>query len=259
MHHLIVQRFQKPPNLGISLRCYPQHHLTKIVQKFPIKCQHQIQIRCQSTRFPMKWRMRNQPNEPKEPDEPIQEVSWYDIPCVPQGPDQNGKTETEVPIQEVSWYAIPGVPENEIPPNSPNSDNVQINLKCITLKNEEQEPQADSVKSNPTNIMMGTMPTQRRFNLTKAKGKGQRQKRRRKMYYFGKHINKVSQRCYPQSSSKLRKLIPFRPLTKYYQLVAIHLIQDKLERPISPICLMTRDKKSLNSNWNYFSQKKGLN
>ena len=80
----------------------------------------------------------------------------------------------------MSWYAIPGVPENEIPPNSPNSDNSQINLKCTTLKNEEQEPQADSVKSNPTNIMMDTMPTQRRFNLTKVKGKGQRQKRRRK-------------------------------------------------------------------------------
>ena len=167
-------------------------------------------------------------NEPKEPDEPIQEVSWHDIPCVPQEPDQNRKTETDVPIQEVSWYAIPGVPENEIPPNSPNSDNSQINLKCITLKNEEQEPQADSVKSNPTNIMMGTMPTQRRFNLTKAKGKGQQLKRRRRIYYFGKHINQVSQRCYLKSSSKLRKLIPFRPLTKYCQLAAIHLIQDKL-------------------------------
>ena len=184
-----------------------------------------------------------EPNEPKKPDEPIQEVSWHDIPCVPQEPDQNRKTETEVPIQEVSWYAIPGVPDNEIPPSSPGSNNAQINLKCVTLKNEEQEPQADSVKSNPTNIMMGTMPTQRRFNLAKEKGKGQRQKRRRKMYYFGKHINKVSQRCYPQSSSKLRKLIPFRPLTKYYQLAAIHLIPDKLERAISPICLMTKDTK----------------
>ena len=153
------------------------------------------------------------------------------------------KTENEVPIQEVSWYAIPGVPENEIPPNSPNSDNSQINLRCITLKNEEQEPQADSIKSNPSNIMMGTMPPQRRFNLTKAKGKWQRQKRGRKMYYFGQHINKVSQRGYPHSSSKLRKLIPFRPLTKYYQLAAIHMIQDKPERAISPICLMTRDKK----------------
>ena len=102
-----------------------------------------------------------EPNEPKEPDGPIQKVSWHDIPCVPQEPDQNRKTETEVPIQEVSWYAIPGVPENEIPPNSPNSDNSQINLRCITLKNEEQEPQADSVKSNPTNIMMGTIPTQK--------------------------------------------------------------------------------------------------
>ena len=40
-----------------------------------------------------------EPNEPKEPDEPIQEVSWHDIPCVPQEPDQNGKTETEVTIQ----------------------------------------------------------------------------------------------------------------------------------------------------------------
>ena len=124
-----------------------------------------------------------EPNEPKEPDEPIQEVSWYDIPCIPQETDQRGKTETEVPIQEVSWYAIPGVPENGIPPNFPNSDNTQINIKCIALKNEEQEPQADSVKCNPTNIMMGTMPTQRRFNLTMEKG-----------------------------SSKLRKLIPFRPL-----------------------------------------------
>ena len=108
------------------------------------------------------------------------------------------------------------------------------------MKNEEQEPWADSVKSNLTNIMMGTMPTQRRFNLTKARG---RQKRKRKMYYFGKHINEVSKRCYPQSSLKLRKLLPFRPLTKYYQLAAIHLIQDKVERAISPICLMTRDKK----------------
>ena len=184
-----------------------------------------------------------EPNEPKEPDEPIQEVSWHDIPCVCQEPDQNRKTETEVPIQEVSWYAIPGVPENEIPPNSPNSDNSQINLKCITWKNEEQEPQADSVKSYPTNIMMSTMPTQKRFNLTKAKGKGQRQKGRRKMYYFGKHISKVSQRCYPQSSSKLSKLTPFTPLTRYYQLAAIHLIQEKLRRAVSPICLMTRDKK----------------
>ena len=135
-----------------------------------------------------------EPNEPKDPDGPIQEVSWHDIHCVPPKPDQNRKSETEVPIQEVSWYASPGVPENEIPPNYSDSDNSQINLKCITLKNEEQEPQADSVKSNPTNIMMGTMPTQRRFNLTKAKGKGQRQKRRRKMYYFGQHINKASQR-----------------------------------------------------------------
>ena len=49
------------------------------------------------------------------------------------------KTETEVPIQAVSWYAIPGVPENEIPPSFPDSHNSQINLKCITLKNEEQE------------------------------------------------------------------------------------------------------------------------
>ena len=116
----------------------------------------------------------SKPNKPKEPDELIQEISWHDIPCVPQEQDQNGKTETEVPIQEVSRYAIPGVPENKIPPNYPNSDNAQINLKCITLKDEEQEPQVDSVKSNPTNIMMGTILTQRRFTLTKAKGKGQR-------------------------------------------------------------------------------------
>ena len=102
------------------------------------------------------------------------------MPCVLQEPDQNRKTETQVPIQEVSWYAIPGVPENEIPPNSSNSDNAQINLKHITLTNEEQEPQAGSVKTNPTDIMMGTMPTQRRFNLTKAKGKDKREK--------GKHI-----------------------------------------------------------------------
>ena len=172
-----------------------------------------------------------EPNEPNEPDELIQEVSWYDIPGVPHEP-------------EVSWYAIPGVPENEIPPNSPNSDNAQINIKCITWKNEEQEPQADSVKPKPSDIMMGTMPTQRKLKLTKAKGKGwQRQKRKRKPYYSGKHINKVSQRCYPQSNSKLRKLIPFRPFTKYSQLDVIHLTQDKLERAISPICVMTRDKK----------------
>ena len=85
------------------------------------------------------------PNESNEPDEPIQEVSWYDIPGVPQEPEQNGKAETEVPIQEVSWYALPGVPENEICPNSPNSDNAQISLKCIIWKNEKQEPQAGSV------------------------------------------------------------------------------------------------------------------
>ena len=184
-----------------------------------------------------------EPNESKEPDEPTQEVSWNDIPGIPQKPDLNRKTETEIPIQEVSWYAIPGVPENEIPSNSPNLDNAQINLKCITWNNEEQESQADSVKPEPSDIMVDNMPTQRRFNLTKAKGKGQRQKRKRKTYYFGKHINKVNQRCYPQSNSKLRKIIPFRPFTKYCQLDAIHLTQDKLERAISPICLMTRDKK----------------
>ena len=100
-----------------------------------------------------------EPNGPKEPGEPIKEVSWQDIPCEL---DQNGKTEIEVPIQEVSWYAIPVVAENEIPPKSPNSDNAQINLKCFTLMNEEKELQADSVKSNPTDIMMDTMPTQRR-------------------------------------------------------------------------------------------------
>ena len=55
-----------------------------------------------------------------------------------------------------------------------NSDNAQINLKCITWKNEEQEPQADSVKAEPSDIMMGTMPTQRKFNLTKARGKDRR-------------------------------------------------------------------------------------
>ena len=85
----------------------------------------------------------------------------------------------------------------------------------------------------------------RKFNLTKEKGKGQRQKRKRKPYYFGEHINinKVSQRCYPQSNSKLRKLVQFRPFTKYGQLDVIHLTQDKLERAISPICIMTKDKK----------------
>ena len=149
-----------------------------------------------------------EPNEPNDPDEPIQEVSWYDIPGAPQEPDQNGKAETGVLIQEVYWYAIPGVPENEIPPNSPNSDNTQIKLKCITWKNEEHEPQPDSVKPELMDILMGTMPTQRKLNLIKAKGKEQRQKRKRKPYYFGKHINKVSQRCYPQSNSKLRKLVP---------------------------------------------------
>ena len=84
------------------------------------------------------------------------------------------KTETEVPIQELSWYAIQGVPENEIPSNSPNSDNAIINIECNTWKNEEQEPQADSVKPEPSDIMMGAMLTQRKFNLPKAKGKGQR-------------------------------------------------------------------------------------
>ena len=166
---------------------------------------------------------------------------WYSW-CTPVT-RPNGKTETEVPIQEVSWYAIPGVPENEIPSNSPNSNNAQINLECITWKNEEQEPQAYSVKPEPSDIMMGAMPTQRIFNLTKAKDKGQRQKRKRHSYYFGNNINKVSQRCYPKSNSKLRKLAPFRPLTKYYQLAAIHLTQDKLKKAISPICLMARHKK----------------
>ena len=104
------------------------------------------------------------------------------------------KLKLEVPIQEVFLYVIPGVPEYEIPPNSPNSDNVQINLKCVMWKNKEQEPQADSVKPEPSDIMMGTMPTQRKFNLTKAKGMRQRQKRKRKPDHFGKHINKVSQR-----------------------------------------------------------------
>ena len=119
----------------------------------------------------------------------IQEVSWYDIPSVPHEPDQTRKAETELPIREVCWYAIPGVPENEIPPNSPNSDNAQINLKCIAWKNKEQDPWADSVKPEPSDIMMGPMPAQRKFNLTKAKGKGQRQKkkRKRKPYYFDKH------------------------------------------------------------------------
>ena len=65
------------------------------------------------------------------------------------------------PLKEMSWYPIPGVPENYIPPNSPYSDSSQINLKCITWKNEEQGPQADSVKPEPSDIMMGTMPTQR--------------------------------------------------------------------------------------------------
>ena len=123
-----------------------------------------------------------EPKEPNEPDEPIQEVSWYDISGVPQEPDQNEKAETKVPIQEMSWYVIPGVPEHEIPPNSPSSDNAQT-----TWKIEEQEI---------SEIMMGTMRTQRKFNLPKPKGKGQRQKRKRELYYFGKHINKVIQRCY---------------------------------------------------------------
>ena len=121
-----------------------------------------------------------EPNEPDGSNEPIQEVSWYDIPGVPHEPDQSGKAETEVSIQEMSWYAIPGIPENEIPPNSPNSDNTQINLKCTTGKNEEQEHQADSVKPEYSDIMIGTMPSQRRFDLTKAKVKGQRQKRKGK-------------------------------------------------------------------------------
>ena len=63
----------------------------------------------------------------------------------------------------MSWYAIPGVHENEIPLNSPNSHNAPINLKWITWKNEEQEPQADSGKPEPSDIMMGTMPTQRKL------------------------------------------------------------------------------------------------
>ena len=79
-----------------------------------------------------------EPNEHKEPDETTQEVSWYDIPGVPQEPHQNGKTETEVPIQEVSWYGHPGylkmkfllIPLIHIMP--------KISLKCITWKNEEQ-------------------------------------------------------------------------------------------------------------------------
>ena len=77
------------------------------------------------------------------------------------------------------WYAIPGVPENEIPLNFPNSDNAQINLKHIPWKNEDQGPQGDSVKPESSVIMMGTMPTQRKFNLTKTKGKGQRHKRKK--------------------------------------------------------------------------------
>ena len=96
-------------------------------------------------------------------------------------------------------------PKNEIPPSSPNLDNAQINLTSITWKNEEQQPQGDSVKPEPSDIMMGTMPTQRKFNLPKAKGKGQRQKRKRISYYFGKHINKVSQRCYPQKQPKIEE------------------------------------------------------
>ena len=33
-----------------------------------------------------------EPNEPYKPDEPTQEVYWYNIPGVPQEPDQNEKT-----------------------------------------------------------------------------------------------------------------------------------------------------------------------
>ena len=88
-------------------------------------------------------------------------ASWYDIPGVPQEPDQIRKTETEVPIQEMSGYAIPCVHENEIPSNCPNSNNAKINQECIPWKNEEQEPQVDSIKPEPSDIMMDTMPTQR--------------------------------------------------------------------------------------------------
>ena len=71
---------------------------------------------------------------------------------------------------------------------------------------------------------------------------GAKTKEKRKLYYFGKH--KVSQRCHPQSNPKLRKLVPFRPFTKYCQLDVIHLTRDKLEESLSPICIMTRGKKA---------------
>ena len=111
-----------------------------------------------------------EPNKHNEPDEPIQEASWYDIPGVHQEPEQNGNDETEIPIQEVSWYAIPGVPENEIPPSD----------IMMGTRPTQRNLQENSVKPEPSDIMMGTMPTQRKFNLTKAKGKGQRAKTKEK-------------------------------------------------------------------------------
>ena len=134
-------------------RC--QHHLTKNSSEIPSGVS--TKVRSESTDE------GGEPNEPNEPDKPIQEVSWHDVPGVPQEPSQNVKAKTEVPIQNMSLNAIPGVSENEIPPNSPISDYAQINLKCITWKNEEQEPQADSVKHESSDIMMGTIPTQRKL------------------------------------------------------------------------------------------------
>ena len=104
---------------------------------------------------------------------------------------------------------------------------------------KNKDPQADSVKPEPSDIIMDTIPTQRKFNLTKTKGRGQRQKRKRKPYSSGKHINKLRQRCYHQSNTKSRKLVPFGPFTKYGQLDVIHLTKDKLETVISAICIIT--------------------
>ena len=87
------------------------------------------------------------------------------------------------------------------------------------------------------------MPTQRNSTLLGQKARGKDKREEEKCTILANILIRSAKDATLKAVTKLRKLIPFRPLTKYYQLAAIHLIQGKLERPISLICLMTRDKK----------------
>ena len=88
--------------------------------------------------------------------------------------------------------------------------------------------------------MMGTMPTQRKSKVTKAKCK---KKKKKENHTVLANILLRSAKDATSKQFKIEKTITIQTLHKILLLDIIRLTQDKLERAINPICIMTTDKK----------------